>query len=170
MLLPINGIHSISTHPPPPPCAQPPAVCICFVTMLSMKTVVLCAQVAFIGSFHFTRFAVFWPFFFFSASRLQTIFSRFDEALNSGNMALSPSHGQFILIYLTLWSGFAVVLIWRLLYIWGLCAFACAGAFVWLHLVFLLCLVCCHKPLLRRPNGINGLIFVRVCTCIWMTL
>uniref|UniRef100_A0A7N6BS30 TOG domain-containing protein n=1 Tax=Anabas testudineus TaxID=64144 RepID=A0A7N6BS30_ANATE len=28
------------------------------------------------------------------AARLQTIFARFDEALNSGNMALSPSHGQ----------------------------------------------------------------------------
>lgn len=38
--------------------------------------------------------------FFFSASRLQTIFSRFDEALNSGNMALSPSHGQSILSFI----------------------------------------------------------------------
>ncbi|XP_071356184.1 CLIP-associating protein 2 isoform X7 [Trachinotus anak] len=28
------------------------------------------------------------------AARLQTIFSRFDEALNSGNMALSPSHDR----------------------------------------------------------------------------
>uniref|UniRef100_H3DHV1 Cytoplasmic linker associated protein 2 n=1 Tax=Tetraodon nigroviridis TaxID=99883 RepID=H3DHV1_TETNG len=28
------------------------------------------------------------------AARLQTIFSRFDEALNSGNMALSPSHAE----------------------------------------------------------------------------
>ncbi|XP_024921062.1 CLIP-associating protein 2 [Cynoglossus semilaevis] len=29
-----------------------------------------------------------------SAARLQTIFTRFDEALNSGNMALSPSHDR----------------------------------------------------------------------------
>nr|XP_013998573.1 unnamed protein product [Salmo salar] len=28
------------------------------------------------------------------AARLQTIYGRFDEALNSGNMALSPSHGE----------------------------------------------------------------------------
>uniref|UniRef100_A0A8C7FV09 Cytoplasmic linker associated protein 2 n=1 Tax=Oncorhynchus kisutch TaxID=8019 RepID=A0A8C7FV09_ONCKI len=28
------------------------------------------------------------------ATRLQTIYGRFDEALNSGNMALSPSHGE----------------------------------------------------------------------------
>lgn len=39
-----------------------------------------------------------------SLSRLQTIFARFDEALNSGNMALSPGHGQclssFILFHL----------------------------------------------------------------------
>ncbi|CAG10005.1 unnamed protein product [Tetraodon nigroviridis] len=34
------------------------------------------------------------------AARLQTIFSRFDEALNSGNMALSPSHGQSILSFI----------------------------------------------------------------------
>lgn len=99
---------------------SPPGVCICFVMMLSMNTVVLCARVAFIESFHFVGFAVFWPFFFF-ASRLQTIFSRFDEALNSGNMALSPSHGQLIPIYLTLSPGFAVVLFRCLLYIWILC-------------------------------------------------
>uniref|UniRef100_A0A8C7M7J1 Cytoplasmic linker associated protein 2 n=1 Tax=Oncorhynchus kisutch TaxID=8019 RepID=A0A8C7M7J1_ONCKI len=30
------------------------------------------------------------------ATRLQTIYGRFDEALNSGNMALSPSHGDDI--------------------------------------------------------------------------
>lgn len=27
------------------------------------------------------------------------------------------------------------------------CVLACSGACVWLHLIFLLCLVCCHKPL-----------------------
>lgn len=33
-------------------------------------------------------------------SRLQTIFARFDDALNSGNMALSPSHGQYLFSFL----------------------------------------------------------------------
>lgn len=131
-------------HHSVPPRAQPPG-CV-HLLCHDVKTVVLCARVAFIESFHFIRFAVFWPFFF-SPSRLQTIFSRFDEALNSGNMALSPSHGQLIPIYLTLSSGFAVVLIGCLLYIWILCVLACAEACVWLHLIFLLCLVCCHKPL-----------------------
>lgn len=33
-------------------------------------------------------------------SRLQTLFARFDEALNSGNMALSPSHGQCLFSFI----------------------------------------------------------------------
>lgn len=35
-----------------------------------------------------------------SLSRLQTLFARFDEALNSGNMALSPSHGQLLFSFI----------------------------------------------------------------------
>uniref|UniRef100_A0A8C9XXK8 Cytoplasmic linker associated protein 2 n=1 Tax=Sander lucioperca TaxID=283035 RepID=A0A8C9XXK8_SANLU len=34
------------------------------------------------------------------AARLQTLFTRFDEALNSGNMALSPNHGQCLLSFI----------------------------------------------------------------------
>lgn len=105
-------------------------------------------------------------------SRLQTLFARFDEALNSGNMALSPSHGQclFLVYFVTVAPDsenhraqsccqdvFTVYCIGCVFEKKSVCQWVLVRL-LYRHVLLWLCLL--PQAPVRGPNRINGLICV----------
>lgn len=126
---------------------SPPGVCICFVMMLSMNTVVFCCSSCIYRIIPLRRICCVLTFLLLCLQVTDDIQSLWWslEFRQHGSQPESRSVNPHL--FDTFARFCCCTLQVLVVHLNIVCVLACAGACVWPFLIFLLCLVCCHKPL-----------------------